>query len=104
MVNQTSAAPTVAKQRTSYLSIIFWIFLFTGVFIFLLTTTLTAYHKNQKLKGYAQQVVVDIKELQENNHELRKKIHALKTDPFYLEMVIRRELRMLGDNEIVIPR
>ena len=92
------------KQTINYLPILFWVLLFTGVLVFLLTTTLMAYHKNQKLREYARQIVDDIEEQQVNNEELRKEIYALKNDPFYLEMAIRRDLHMLKNGEIVITK
>lgn len=104
MTNQGLTIQPETRKAAGYCCTIFWVVLFTGVFVFLLTTTLTAYYKNQKLKGYARQIVDDIGMLQANNETLRQEIHALENDPFYLEMVIRRDLHMLGNDEFVIPR
>ncbi len=39
--------------------------------------------------------------LEEENRELEKKIHLLKTDRRYIEYMARKELGMIGKNEVI---
>lgn len=82
-------------------------FLFYGVVlilvvVFLLTTTLAAHVKNKRLAGHYQKIEKEIKQIKKSNIKLKQETYAVTRDPVYLEMLIRRNLRMLGEGEMVI--
>lgn len=84
------------------ISVIFWALLISGIVIFLLTTTLKAHQKNARLKNYVNSLNLKIERVRGQNDNLQREISAINNDPFYLEMVMRRELNMLQQGEIVI--
>lgn len=80
----------------------FYTALFGLVVIFLLTTTLTAHIKNNKLANHYQQICREIEQTKQTNLRLQQESRAITKDPFYLELVVRRNLKMMGEKEIVI--
>jgi len=91
-------------QLASHYTFLFWLLLFVVVVVFLLTTTLTAHYKNRRLAFYYTQVQNEIKVLKARNEAMRSEIHAIKTDPVYLETVIRSNLRMAKEGEIALQK
>lgn len=83
-------------------ALFFYMTLFGLIVIFLLTTTLTAHLKNTKLSNHYQQICQETEQIRQTNLKLQQESHAITSDPFYLEMVVRRNLKMMGDKEIVI--
>ncbi|MBI4835335.1 MAG: hypothetical protein HY811_11045 [Planctomycetes bacterium] len=83
-------------------SFFFYTALLFLVMVFLLTTTLTAHLKNSKMENYYQGLVDETKQIKEDCTRLEKEKRAILSDPFYLEMYIRRTLRMQGDGEIIL--
>jgi cell division protein FtsB len=83
-------------------SFFFYTALLFLVLVFLLTTTLTAHLKNSKMEDYYQGLVDETKQIKDDCARLEKEKRAVLSDPFYLEMYIRRTLRMQGDGEIVL--
>ena len=43
----------------------------------------------------------EIKSLEETNRDLRQEIEALKSDPFYIEKVVRESLGLIKPGEII---
>lgn len=72
------------------------------VIVFLLTTTLTAYVKNKKLEQHYYRLISEIEQTKKSNEAIREECWALRNDPVYLEMKIRRTLRMMREGEFVI--
>ena len=95
--NWSAVARTVRSA-----TIIFWLVLTGGIIVFLLTTTLAAHQKNMRLKEHFIKLNYETQFLDYQNKHLRREITAIQEDPFYLEMVMRQELNMLQEGEIVI--
>ncbi|MFH1227347.1 MAG: septum formation initiator family protein [Planctomycetota bacterium] len=91
-------------MRDNKLSSYFWGFVASAFIVFLLTTTLTAYLKNCKLKNYSAQLQRECTALSQNSQNLQQEIAALKQDPTYVESLMRNELKMASPGELVIKR
>lgn len=92
------------QKTTHQATMVFGLFILTCIIIFLLTTTSTAYHKNNQLKQYAFSLDQETQVLKNNHHQLRREITALNSDPVYLELLMRKDLKMLQEDEIIIKR
>jgi len=55
-----------------------------------------------RLKGERDRLLKDNRDLQQQNHSLRREIERLKTDPAYIEHVARQELGMIGRDEVIV--
>lgn len=71
---------------------------------FLLTTTITTHYKNTRLKDYALRLTDKINQLRTEQTGLQKEITALNNDPFYLEFLVRKDLGMCQQGEILIQQ
>ena len=57
------------------------------------------------LKAERDRLVEENRHLTRENHNIRVEIHRLKHDPQYIESVARRELGMVGRDEVIVkPR
>lgn len=54
-----------------------------------------------KMKETHQQLRGEIESLQEENLRLAENIEALKSDPFYIEMIARDQLGLVKEGEII---
>lgn len=80
------------------------IFIFLIIVVFLLTSSLTAYLKNQQLRKYAQHQIEEIIQIHQTNDRLRQEIMAITNDPVYLEKTIRRTFGMIKEGEVGIRK
>jgi len=55
------------------------------------------YRKDMERQAYLER----IQRLTDENHSLQKEIRRLRTDMEYMEYVIRKELNLIKDNEII---
>jgi cell division protein FtsB len=92
----------ILYSRSDNYAFLFYSFIFLLVAMFLLTTTLAAHIKNSKLEAHYNQINKDIEKIKADNNGIRQEMGAITRDPFYLEKVIRKELKMQGEGEIVI--
>jgi len=84
----------------------FWMLTFAGFAIFALTTVSPKYAENRKMERAIARSEKKIEMLREEFRRLEALEEALKNDPFFAEVMARRELRMAksGEEEIRIKR
>lgn len=91
-------------MRSNKLSLYFWTLILSGIIVFLITTTFTAYLKNIKLRNYAHKLQQDCTVITDDKQKMSCEIAALAKDPAYLEILMRQELKMACPNELVIKK
>jgi cell division protein FtsB len=56
---------------------------------------------NQRKTSYLENLQSQNRQIQEENFRIERKISLLKDDPVYIESIARRELGMVGKNDVV---
>ncbi|MDQ7779049.1 MAG: septum formation initiator family protein [Planctomycetota bacterium] len=85
-------------------SFCFWLLVFGGVLIFLLATTAAAHSKNKRLEGELSTLESEIETLEDENVRLAAEREALRTDPVYVEKILRDEFKLVAPSErVVVP-
>ncbi|MBI5779099.1 MAG: septum formation initiator family protein [Planctomycetes bacterium] len=93
------------RPRTSGVTKYFWHFIFGAIIIFLVTSSLAAYIKNNRLENYIRTLDNEIAAIKSENISLARQVNAISSDPVYREAVIRRELKLgLPGEMIILPR
>lgn len=93
------------RSKTSNVAKYFWHFIFGAIIIFLVTSSLSAYIKNNRLENYIKTLNNEIAEIKKENTSLERQVYAISNDPVYREAVIRRDLKLgLPGEMIIIPR
>ena len=93
------------RPRSSGIAKYFWHFVFGAIIIFLLTSSLSAYIKNNRLENYIKTLNNEIAAIKNDNVSLERQVYAISNDPVYREAVIRRELKLgLPGEMIILPR
>ena len=83
----------------------FWHFVFGAIIIFLITSSFSAYIKNNRLANYIRTLDNEIAAINTENISLARQVNAISNDPVYREAVIRRELKLgLPGEMIIVPR
>jgi len=84
----------------------FWMLIFAGFALFALAAVSPKYAENVKLQRAIARSEKEIEALQKEFKRLEAIEEALKKDPFYTELMARRELRMAkpGEEEIAVRR
>ncbi len=91
----------MAFLKKSYFSNII---IFSAVVVILLALVSFGRHgliKLYKMKKEKEEYLAIIKDLNEKNRLLTAEIRRLKEDPKYFESVVRKELGMVKDNEVI---
>ena len=93
------------RPRSSGVAKYFWHFIFGAIIMFLVTSSLSAYIKNNRLENYIKTLNNEIAAIKNDNVSLARQVYAISNDPVYREAVIRRELKLGLPGEIIIlPR
>ena len=80
----------------------FWVVLLAGFALFALVAVSPKYAQNARLRHEEQALEVDIKRLKVEIVRLRKIEAAILEDPFYNEVIARKELRLARHGEKAI--
>ncbi len=80
----------------------FWHFVCGAIIIFLVTSSLSAYIKNNRLENYIKTLNNEITAIKNDNVSLERQVDAISNDPVYREFVIRRELKLGLPGEMII--
>jgi len=93
------------RPRSSGVAKYFWHFIFGAIIMFLVTSSLSAYIKNNRLENYIKTLNNEIAAIKNDNVSLTRQVYAISNDPVYREAVIRRELKLgLPGEMIILPR
>ena len=93
------------RPRTSGATKYFWHFIFGVIVMFLVTSSLEAYIKNNRLENYIRTLNNEIAAIRIDNVSLERQVNAISNDPVYREAVIRKELKLgLPGEMIIMPR
>lgn len=93
------------RPRSSGVAKYFWHFIFGAIIMFLVTSSLSAYIKNNRLENYIKTLNNEIAAIKNDNVSLARQVYAISNDPVYREAVIRRELKLgLPGEMIILPR
>jgi cell division protein FtsB len=72
--------------------------IFFGYFYF---AGANGYKKIKELHELHENIYVSVTEMQRQVNELEKKLYDFKTYPYYKEKIIREQLQMMRDNEVI---
>ena len=78
-----------------------WITVFVLLGCFLMYLLIPNYSTLLRYKEDREALNIRIKELEKENEKQKKEIENLKTDPFYIEKIARKELGMTRQGEII---
>ncbi len=59
------------------------------------------YKKIKELQELQENIQVSVTDMQRQVNELEKKLYDFKTYPYYKEKIIREQLQMMRDNEVI---
>lgn len=76
-------------------------FVFFGYFYFF---GANGYKKIKELRELQENIQVSVADMERQVKELEKKLYDFKTYPYYKEKIIREQLQMMLDNEIIYKR
>lgn len=82
--------------------LLLWILVCVVSLVFLISSGISGYRKNQELERTMAELQAQIRDLEGQNDLLRREKDALANDPAYLERIMRKELRMGREGERVI--
>jgi cell division protein FtsB len=85
-------------------AVYFWHFFVAIIIVFLVVSCIGTYIKNSRFKNYALSIKKEIFLIQKENEKLQKHIYLLSSDPIYREAVIRQELKMAYEGEVVVKK
>jgi cell division protein FtsL len=88
----------------SLIPLFFWGGLLGLVFCFLCITTINVHSKNAQLQKHSAKLAMEIEQLKTEQSELQKETTALNNDPFYVESLMRNNLKMRKPEELVIQK
>lgn len=74
------------------------------IIIFLLLLAIPSIQGIRKLYSLSMEkarMVAENQALREENERLKREIERLKNDPSYIERIARKELGMIGENEVI---
>lgn len=81
--------------------LLFWLLL-TIVLILELIFGRQGFYSLWRLKKEKRLYARRVERLREKNKRLMEEVYRLKNDPEYVEAIIRKEMKMVRDNEIII--
>ncbi len=104
MVTVKGNIPTEKEPFNSILPVLLILGVLISIVALLLTTIITTHSKNTQLKNHALRLTEEISQLRIEQSKLQKENTAINQDPFYLEFIIRKDLGMRKEGEILIRK